>query len=405
MLTDCFKAKYFQFMVVVSLLVSADWTLAEDAVFKGLSGPWPASLARLSKNYLPNKSYLALVIRLSEANLDFRSPEHFKHGFLATPLAKASLISHAGVGWHCGVGDKLISGMAAQSGENNEQTVRMIVGGWGLTALFANFTDGYLQPPAIFGDITIGQNLNWASPRLMALVEEVDERRCQKVVSFVRQYAQVSPATGRYPGQNFGLRFKPENLEGGGCGSFAVAALNQADFFGEAEPYLWRELHFSMKLMGRPGPMEISDVELPPWVEKIPLGREIPFSRLQMSSWESDPQGPSLRVADPELIALFLRTVYAEYLRPSLRGLNPAPSSWYSQWLVRKLVSRFYFEVDPKQPSLKTEFVDENFDETSQLLVSATRRWFKQKLQDGAVLQNPSWGTQLALFVVRGESR
>ena len=246
-------------------------------------------------------SYLLVFAYPSAAWLDWSSPSNLSRTSVQSTVVKRlfslpSTIGHAQIAWSCrGDDGRLLSrGAAGQSGENNGQSLTALRAGWGMSILELVFTDGVFESQADVADrIRNGAAKNqfsWAGFK-------VSSDQCMQMVDFVETYYQ------RKAYVNYGFPVEPLNYEGGGCTSFANAALERS---GAPLPFrdAWvRSYQIPEDQMGR-GP------ELPVYSTIVPKAR-IPERPLQVGlgdflfgeqNWAgSDDKSISFRYYDPEL--------------------------------------------------------------------------------------------------------
>lgn len=174
----------------------------------------------------PGSSYILVFAYPSAAWLDWSSPSRLSRTSVQSTVAKRvfslpSTIGHAQIAWSCrdAEGRLLSSGASGQSGENNGQSLSALRGGWGMSMLEMVFTDGVLESPQDVGSrIRSGAKSNqfsWAGFK-------VTPEQCMQLVDFVGDYRKA----GAY--KNYGFPVDPLKLEGGGCTSYANAALEKS---------------------------------------------------------------------------------------------------------------------------------------------------------------------------------
>ena len=167
-------------------------------------------------------SYIAVYAFPSAEFLDWSSPSALTKTTLDSQISKAlfhapSSIGHAQFAWQCQLPNgKVIKGASGQSGQNHRQGLSGVLSGWGLSLLELVYTDGNIESTQEVNDRVIrGSNTN----KLSWMAFKVPPENCLKVVEYVKTYT----AKGAF--HNYGFPVDPLQYEGGGCTSYANAAL------------------------------------------------------------------------------------------------------------------------------------------------------------------------------------
>lgn len=387
----------FTFSFLGSLIGHASDNHELDRLAQG----WPASFQILTDSLPTNRSYLVVLAQLPRAYVDLRSAEHLRRSLLATPpwRLKDNEMGHLGFGWNC-VNSKSPwkHGFTSQSGDYSHQTIDMITHGWGLAGLNSTFTDGILLSPQQNESTHIQPFLMNRDHQMITMIQEVDDRDCEKVIGFIKDYVEVTPDRPFPARGNYGLTLSPAQLEGGACNSLSITALSLGQFFGSAGEKMYRRFGLPSHLMGRP--RELKAEYVVPFINNdLPVGQEIPFKRLLNDEWTYHGQGPQVEMADTELMILFLRTVFEQSLQSKsmnfikrIRALLP-----YRRWMF----SRQFNQSFEEQPGILSQEIDENYDEKAAEISRLAKDWYRQKIQNGYELQRVPWGVQEALILKR----
>lgn len=272
-----------------------------EETWQDVNGGLPQVLKSFSAKLNPDFDYVTLIAKAPKHVMDLRSAENFRRSILSIPITDAAEnIGHMMVAWQChDQGGAPLRGGASVTGEQENQTVNMVKAGWGQTSFFATFSDG-----SVDGSWATDEVLEEAVKNKMQVAHitvRVPRASCQKMVSFLKSYVYHP----QQPIYHFGNNLEPLNFEGGGCGSFATAMLSKADIFSEVRPLMWRELRATVSLLGG-GDQEIPAVVLPKSLRAI--RKKVDVGVLQQTPWTGN-DGPALKVLDPEMMLLTLRTI------------------------------------------------------------------------------------------------
>lgn len=397
--------------LMVSNLTSLS-VLAKNSYLDMVKG-WPRSYDVLERQLDPNKSYLVILSETPEAYMDLRSLDNLRRSFLlATDSDKQSKIGHNAFGWSCPrTATQVPRGFTSQSGENSEQTYRMVMAGWGLNPLLTTFKDGILLDPEQNNQKTILPWIDQPRFKLFTMILEVSDQECERVIHFASRFATRSPKTGIAPFENFGLNLDPKKFEGGGCGSTSVSALSMGNFFLSFDHSFYRTLNIPKSLIGNPQGSENQDSrhldsdgriieDIKPF--SIEQKNHIsPLSLVQNRWSSSDNDSISVRILDPEMLFLFYRVLTEETIRGSDSNL-----SYYTERMKRemKLRKRAVY-VNPKSQMQVNHFdkinIDEDFDSIAHTVTQQAQMFYKMKVSDNYRFRLADWGQQVALIITK----
>ena len=187
---------------------------------------WHGPLEGLKAKLNPNKNY-AVAILLHPVNAFlFQDVRWFRSTVVAVRKELESnahgKLGHFQVAWSCKVpGNKRMYGMTGQTGERQYQGFNMLTKlGYGMSLFFANFTDGYLQssPGSAARVAPSPYGFTWVA-------FEIGQEDCEQGLFFLDQYIESKAY------QNFSFVKDPNQLQGGGCTSFAAELLFQLGAF------------------------------------------------------------------------------------------------------------------------------------------------------------------------------
>ena len=287
---------------------------SHEEYFAAINGGWDKNLSTLRPSLDPSRSYLVIHSQEPKDVFDLRSPNIFKKGLLSKGIRKMAQstfgIGHVFLSWRCQLeGGQMAEGTVGQTGELSNQFKKMLDNGWGLTTFVTKFTDGHLQTPALLDFEFEGEE------PLHTLAVEVDPAICRNAMVFVKKYLE-HPSR---PMENFGLQMDPVKFEGGGCGSFGISVLDQSRIFGSTPlvPNFWRHMTARTSLFGQ-GDLELPDDSVPAKLRTENPGRTkkiSPFRLFLLSNWDASRRdgGQKVKIMDPELLLLFLKTVYRSF--------------------------------------------------------------------------------------------
>ncbi len=312
--------------MIQTLIFVFQFLMAEPSLaVEGRLYRWPESLLEVRKSLDIQKentfSRVGLWILMPKAKLDFRSAENFRLSLLANPVELWGKIGHMAVSWECRGSGK--EGFVGQSGETKNQFEYLLRNGWGLSGLYYTFTDGRMVDgqqlekgrnrwDSAFMTKNPDPNTNIDANKLqsLAVYMDVSEEDCNKVANFVEAYTSPNiEKFGTAAFQYFGLNLDPLKLEGGGCGSFAMAALNATSLFAKAFRLFKRELVFPNWVLGDSQKplvrLNIQDRRF----TSVQRGTERSLLQVLGRSWDvsrDSPQAEPLWLIDPELVNLYI---------------------------------------------------------------------------------------------------
>lgn len=247
-------------------------------------------------------SYILVFAFPSASYLDWSSPSRLARTSVSSTLnkrlfARPTTIGHAQFAWQCRAADGtlLSNGASGQSGENNGQSLKALLAGWGMSILELVYTDGVLENSQEVAErIQKGARANqfaWAGFK-------VSSEQCLNLASYVNRYVE----SGNYT--NYGFPVNPLQYEGAGCTSYAHAAVASS---GAPIPFLqdWkREYLIPQDQMGYqaqtpPVTTVVPQAKIPRRAHSVSLG-DFLFGE---QSWASadDPDAVRFQYYDPEL--------------------------------------------------------------------------------------------------------
>lgn len=335
--------------------------------FDELNQGLPESVRRDLK-LSPDRNYVVLIKKAPQYVFDFRSAEQLRRSLLTMDRSSMDL-GHAMVAWQCqGPRGQLVQGATGQTGEHLGQSRRMLKSGWGMSTFLSTFTDGYLNIPVEVND-TIEKANKRKALRFLAI--EISLGDCRKMLGFLSKYIE-HPSQ---PHRHFGMNEQPLSFKGGGCGSFALALLDQAGVLKTLLPHLWRNVDVPTHLLG-------VGSELPPhtnYYEKIPYLQQVSVGSLESDLWICRPGWAPchiLRLPDPELILFMMSAVEAAAVQA--RGLGLDPEARVVQYVS-----------DPMQRSysIGRQTINQGFDVQTQKIAQASKNLIRNHLQNSGSLR------------------
>jgi hypothetical protein len=302
-------------LLTTSVFFTASVSRADDVTQLG----WPASLGEIYKKLDEKpKNYFILISRIPSIAVDFRTEEGMKNSINSFSFQKNFHPGHEIIGWKCNLGGTRYESVIGFSGESDDQHVRLLNDGWGLSALLATFKDGFVQTPqelenrfkyfneendksiAAGGDKKIN---------LMSTVIEITEDECSQVINEVYEYTEHP----KNPTEKFSMILSPSEYEGAGCGSFALHFMERIDSLKATTPFFRRQFHLPNYLFGT-GAYLPDDVEIPEKISRVALRKPVSKLKLISSSWTST-VSPNIEVeiTDPELIVFWQKLFFQAY--------------------------------------------------------------------------------------------
>jgi len=211
----------------------------------------------------PDASYILVFAFPSSAWLDWSSPSRLARTTLQSQIAKRlyhypSSIGHAQIAWSCKMPDGTrLQGATGQTGEEHAQGISALTQGWGLSLLELVYNDGHLESPA---EVEQRLQVGAKADQFSWLGFQVKPSQCQRLAEFVKAYDQAGAAV------NYGFPVDPLKLEGGGCTSFANAAVEKAGIPFPLNRYWLRKYEMPLTQMGRQS-------TLPAFTKLVPQAR------------------------------------------------------------------------------------------------------------------------------------
>lgn len=196
-----------------------------------------------------DSSYVFLFAFPSAAYLDWSSPSKLTWTSLESTIAKRTFalpttIGHAQFAWHCQRpdGTVLSSGASGQSGELNGQSLQVLKDGWGMSLLELVYTDGVLESTE---DVKARIRKGAAKDQFSWVAFQVPTESCMAMAEYVDSFK----AEGAH--RNYGFPVDPLKMEGGGCTSYAHAAVVKAGLPLPFHEDWLREYNIALSDMGR----------------------------------------------------------------------------------------------------------------------------------------------------------
>ncbi len=296
-----------------SLLGSA--AMAADITQLG----WPASLADVYHRLDSKpKNYVILVSRVPSIPVDFRTENGMRNSINSFSFQNNFHPGHEMIGWKCTIGGSRFESMLGYSGESDDQHLRLLNDGWGLSALLATFKDGFIQTPDIletrfkYYNEENAKSLADGSGKKISLIStviEVSEDDCSNMINEVYEYVNHP----KNPIENFSMILSPANYEGAGCGSFVTHFMEQISTFKTLIPLFRRQFNLPNYLFGS-GPFLPDDVVIPEKITRIALKKPVSKLKLISSTWSSSVSpNVSVEITDPELIVFWQKLFFEAY--------------------------------------------------------------------------------------------
>lgn len=303
----------------------------------------------------PDSSYILIFAFPSSTWLDWSSPSRLARTTLQSQIARRlyhypSSIGHAQIAWSCRMPDgSQLQGATGQTGEEHGQGIAALTQGWGLSLLEMVYSDGHLESPQEVEErLQIGAKANQFS----WLGFQVKPEQCQRLAEFVKAYDQAGAAI------NYGFPVDPLKLEGGGCTSFANAAVEKAGIPFPLRRYWLRQYNMPLKHMGRQ--------PSPPAHTKL-----VPQARLPQDT-------RSVSLVD----FLWGDVTWAQAGEPAVPFSYYDPELFYENFLHLENAHRQYLGLKTKPPIRTAEY-----DEFQKPLKNASDGWMKTLQAQGAPLK------------------
>ncbi len=247
----------------------------------------------------PGRAYAVLVHLPAPAVIDLSEPDRARRGLagLLNPIATAragTTLGHSMIGWHCADGR---AGLVSQTGAHDGQGLRMLLAGWGVGTLLAEFGDGMLYRLA---DLPRPYHALEARSGVRVAAFEITPEGCQTMRRALAGYI-THPAQ---PARRYTMVPDPAAMQGAGCGSFALWLAGQGGLFRGIEPAFHRDVPLADSYLGR-GRSLPRGVRpwLPPGVAPEALTPLPPLSLLR-ADWDQGRDLGSVRLMDMELLLL-----------------------------------------------------------------------------------------------------
>lgn len=280
----------------------------------------PPLLAALP--FEPGRAYAIVVHLPAPAVVDMSTPNRARQGLagLLDPFARLRAgtgIGHAMIGWRCADGRQ---GLVSKTGSQGNQGMRMLLSGWGLSTLLAEYGDGDLYALADLPPSYVALEQRSAT-RIAAF--EIAPEGCQNIRRALADYITHPDA----PAQRYTMVPDPALMEGAGCGTFALWLAGHAGVFEGVEAAMHRDVPLADSYIGvgRSLPEGVRPW-LPPGVAPEELN-PLPLPSLLRADWNDGADLGSLRLMDMELLLLSLDRAQARagiVRPPRLRADDPA---------------------------------------------------------------------------------
>lgn len=285
----------------------------------------------------PGRAYAILVQLPAPAVVDLSAPNRARQGLtgLLNPLAVAragTVLGHAMIGWRCADGRQ---GLVSQTGASGSQGQRMMLQGWGVGALLAEYSDGRLVS---LDDLPPRHRRQLERARARVVAFEIEAQGCEAMRRAMAGYI-THPAA---PMQRFTMIPDPAAMQGAGCGSFALWLAGRGGVFTGVAPALHRRVPLADSFIGR-GRSIPAGVRpwLPPGVEPEALQR-LPLLSFLRADWEEGADLGSVCLLDMELLLLALdlaqaragipRPARLQADDPAVQRLQAAADRWLGRY-------------------------------------------------------------------------
>lgn len=193
-------------------------------------------------------SYILVFAYPSATYLDWSSPSSLARTSVQSTLnqrvwGRPSAIGHAQFAWRCQKPDGAWEvGASGQSGEKHGQGLKALLSGWGMSVLELVFTDGQLENQS---DVEKRLGLGVKTGQFSWLGFKVPAQNCWNLANYVKEYSDAKAY------QHYGFPVDPLKLEGGGCTSYANAALQRSGLDLPFRPAWLRHYEIAQKHLGR----------------------------------------------------------------------------------------------------------------------------------------------------------
>lgn len=303
----------------------------------------------------PQASYILVFAFPSSAWLDWSSPSRLARTTVQSQIARRlyhypSSIGHAQIAWSCQMPDGTVQkGATGQTGEEHNQGLSSLLQGWGMSLLELVYPDGHLESEA-----EVEQRLQTAAKanQFSWVGFQVKPTQCQRLVEFVKAYEKAGAAI------NYGFPVDPLLLQGGGCTSFANAAVEKAGIPFPLRRYWTRKYDIPLHHMGR-------QTALPAFTQLVPQAR-VPQANHSVSLTDF----------------LWGEVSWARAGEPAVPFTYYDPELFYENFLHLENAHRQQLGLKLKPP-VRTA----SYDEFQQPLKVASEAWMQQLQQAGTPLK------------------
>lgn len=307
-----------------------------------------------------DSSYVFLFAFPSAAYLDWSSPSKLTWTSLQSTIAKRTFalpttIGHAQFAWHCQKpdGTLLSSGGSGQSGERNGQSLQILKDGWGMSLLELVYTDGVLENTE---DVKSRVRQGAAKDQFSWVAFQVPTESCVAMA----EYVDAFKAAGAH--ENYGFPVDPLKLEGGGCTSFAHAAVVKSGLPLPFHEDWLREYTIAVEDMGR-GETTPAFTTIVPQA-KVPQSPKyvgLPTFLWGNRTWAKTGEGVPFRYYDPELFYesfLHLENAYRqEHRLPQRQPLRTATEDNF-QKKIKASTQQWVSELSHRQTPMRLDTIE-----------------------------------------------
>jgi hypothetical protein len=343
---------------------------------------WPQAMAELyyHLDQTATKNYVVLVSLQPTRVMDFRTANGMRESINHFDFQKEYHPGHEMIGWKCKTGTVKHASVIGFNGEMNNQLEKMSNNGWGMTALLANFNDGFLETPSDlqvkFESIQedLAKNPD-AKHYLMTTVFEVSNEECAELINEVHNFTSHQ----NRPTKKFSIFAKAENYEGAVCNSFAMQLLSKIDSL-QAVVMQFKRIMSLPKYLFRQGEGELPEkTTLDESLQKQLVKKPLSAWRLPMYDWSPSIDGQiEFNLTDPELILFWQRKFLLNYIEKE----NLFSHSEFKHLL--KSTQRDFWErltdiYNFENPKFKHVIIDKNYDERTNKIDQLTDIYLRDK--------------------------
>jgi hypothetical protein len=278
---------------------------------------WPASYAELYQklNEHPEKNYVVIATLTPTKVIDYRTGNGIRDSINHFNFQKDFHPGHQMIGWKCRLQDGEHTSLTGFNGEMSNQIRTMLGSGWGLTSLFATFTDGYIENSTklsgLFDRVQERFQNGESQQMILTTVIEISEDDCAQLVTEIYYYKDHP----KLPATHFSLLARPEEFEGAVCNSFVFYLLSRTQTLGNLAELFSRNIRLPRYLFGRGKSLPQNTL----LSEKLILSnREVSGMKVLGSNWnQGGSDGISVNVVDPELVILWQKNLMNAYFKKS----------------------------------------------------------------------------------------